>query len=100
MKILFWEILARLGFWIPIAKYKPNRKYDDWVIVALREKSTGIFFVPKVAEYSPEKDSWHFDNDDITHWPGRFYESECDFIYWHKLPRNPEKLCLERTKDK
>ena len=87
MKILFWEILARLGFRIPIAKYKPNRKYWDWVLVDLREKTTGVFFIPKVAEYSPEKDNWHFESDYDTEFRARFYSEQCDFVYWHKLPK-------------
>lgn len=91
MKTLFWEILARLGFWIPIDKHKPNPKYWDWVLVALREKSTGIFFIPKVAEFGRHNGRWHFDNDDTTEWRGNFYYEQCDFVYWHKLPRNPER---------
>lgn len=72
MRNLFLEILARLGFWIPIDKHKPNPKYWDWVLVALREKSTGIFFIPKVAEFGRHNGRWHFDNDDTTEWRGNF----------------------------
>lgn len=35
MRKIFWEILARLGFWIPCNKYLPNnKKYWDWVLIS------------------------------------------------------------------
>lgn len=87
-KISFiWQILAMLGFWVPVKKSLPNPKYFDWVIVSW-EDNTGFRGVPKVAEYGNfgwYNAGWHLANDDANQ---NEYFRMCKVTHWHRLPRN------------
>ena len=84
MKSLFWEIAARLGFWIPCHRYMPPRKYWDWVLIGYREPFATYYFVPSVAEYSYERQMWHDKSDDGSE---DYLNNHCLITHWHRLPR-------------
>ena len=84
MKKIFWEILARLGFWIPCDKYLPNPKYWDWVIISYYEKGLNYRYIPEIAEYSYKTDTWHTINMDDK----EFINKKCKITHWHKIPND------------
>lgn len=88
MKELFWKIAARLGFWIPVDKYKPK----GWVFLII--DYYGIPF-GKIACWNPIICRWIFPS----------YDSEFDETYWkdiatmkcwHRLPKIPK--CKKASK--
>lgn len=83
MKNLFWEIAARLGFWIPCNKYMPPRKYWDWVLIGYHEKGLSYYYIPTVAEYSATRKIWIENNES----PEEYLNETCVVTHWHKLPR-------------
>lgn len=87
MKI-FWEILARLGFWIPCDRYLPNPKYWDWVLISYYEKGMTYRYVPEVAEYSHTKGTWHTIEDDSDKGLQMWLNNKCKVTHWHKLPND------------
>lgn len=84
MSNIFWELLARLGFWIPCKKYMPNTKYWDWVLIAYHEPGLSYYYVPTVAEYSYSAKKWHDKSDDGSE---DFLNNICEVTHWHRLPR-------------
>jgi hypothetical protein len=82
MKTLFWEILARLGFWIPCDKYLPNPKYWDWVLISYYEKGMTYRYIPEVAEYSHKTGTWHTKEMNDK----EFINKMCKVTHWHKIP--------------
>ena len=84
MSKIFWEILARLGFWIPCNKYMPDPKYWDWVLIGYHEKGLSYYYIPTVAEYSHTKRRWHDKSDDGS---DDFLNNICEVTHWHRLPR-------------
>lgn len=86
MKTLFWEIAARLGFWIPCNKYMPNHKYWDWVMISFYEPGLSYRYIPKIAEYSHTTKEWHTEDDDFA---ANYNLNELYKItHWHKIPND------------
>ncbi len=87
MKRIFWEILARLGFWIPVKHYLPDRRYWDWVLISAINKAGGFRGIPEVGEYLQSVELWHTaETDDYSFYAQYFYEYKT-VTHWHKLPR-------------
>lgn len=82
MRKIFWEILARLGFWIPCNKYLPN-KYWDWVLISYCDNIDGFRGVPLVAEYINRLNGWYTMDESIKH----YINNNCMVTHWHRLPR-------------
>lgn len=86
IKTLFYEVLARLGFWIPCDKYMPNPKYWDWVLISFYEPGLTYRYIPCVAEYSHTQHTWHINSDDVG-------KTEClnslwKVTHWRKIPND------------
>lgn len=84
MRKIFWEILARLGFWIPCKKYLPNdKKYWDWVLISYCDNIDGFRGVPSVAEYLHCFNEWNPENESNY----CYINNNCTVTHWHRLPR-------------
>lgn len=80
---VFYELLARLGFWIPCKKYLPNPHYWDWVMVAHIGPDTDYRIVPKIARYSKVTEDWRdYGNDFYIN----FTNENSMITHWHKIP--------------
>ena len=80
---LFWELLARLGFWIPCAKYMPPKLLWDWVLISHIDcMSGGLRVLPCIGEYSYTTWQWHTDSKEGTEYLRKY----CIVTHWHKLP--------------
>ena len=84
IKTLFYEVLARLGFWIPCDKYMPNPKYWDWVMISFYEPGVVCRYIPDIAEYSHKTKQWHSNNDDVCH--DENLNNRYRVTHWHKIP--------------
>lgn len=83
MKRFVFEILARLGFWIPCKKYLPKPPRWDWVLIShVDHHGRGFRCIPSIAEYSPALDEWHSDNQAGDN----YLQTDCVVTHWHKLP--------------
>ena len=83
MKKIIFEILARIGFWIPCNRYMPPKEHWDWVLISHVDCcGRGFRGLPSIGEYSYNTGKWHTDNDSET-----FYiQNDCVVTHWHKLP--------------
>ena len=79
---LFYELLARLGFWIPCSKHLPDKKKWDWVLISY--VNHGFRGVPSIGEYSYKLEQWHTDNENEDY----YIAHDCIVTHWHKLPKN------------
>ena len=86
MKTLFWELLARLGFWIPCNKYMPNPKYWDWVLISLKDNASIDRCMPHIAEYSESTHKWYDLSGDanINDWINELVT----VTHWRKIPND------------
>lgn len=82
---LFWEVAARLGFWIPCDKHMPNKKYWDWVMISYHENCLNYRHIPKIAEYSFTKKEWH---DDSEGRDDEYLNKMCNVTHWRKIPND------------
>ena len=92
LKTIYYEVKARLGFWIPCDKYMPNPKYWDFVIISFYEPGLTYRYVPMIAEYSHTYKKWHgVLDDDVSNWNlNNIYK----VTHWHKIP-NDDHLKVE-----
>lgn len=86
MKALFYELLARLGFWIPCDKHLPDKRYWDWVLISHVDcHGKGVRGLPSIGEYSHIQGKWRTDNDAEKY----YIQEDCVVTHWHKLPKDP-----------
>ena len=78
---VFYELLARLGFWIPCDKFLPGKNWD-WVLISHVDR-WGVRGIPSIGEYSSIM-GWHTDNDNEE----AYIRNDCVVTHWHKLPKN------------
>lgn len=87
MRTLFWEIAARLGFWIPCGKYLPDRRRWDWVLISKVERRGGFRGIPEVGEFSHTTLNWHTARTDENPAYADYFYKRCSVTHWHRLPR-------------
>lgn len=87
MKRVFWEILARLGFWIPVKHYLPDRRYWDWVLISAIDNAGGFRGIPEVGEYLEHIPEWHTNATEESKLYREFFNNHLTVTHWHKLPR-------------
>lgn len=86
MKTIFYEMLARIGFWIPCSRYMPNQRYWDWVLISFYEPGNVYRYVPEIAEYSHKTKEWHGLLDDkANEWN---LNHTYKVTHWHKIPND------------
>lgn len=82
---LFWELLARLGFWIPCAKYMPPKSLWNWVLISHIDfciDGGEVRGLLSIGKYSYTNWQWHTDSEDGT----KYLRNNCIVSHWHKLP--------------
>ena len=87
MKKLFWNLLAKLGFWIPTKYCMPDGKHFDWVLISFVDcKGKGVRGIPEVAEHG--RDGWYlcFCSKTEHFW----LNNDCVVTHWRKIPAHPE----------
>lgn len=47
--------------WVLCSEAMPEDFGEDWVLVQVRECSTGFLWIPKIGEFRKHTNSWHVD---------------------------------------
>lgn len=88
MKRIFWEILARLGFWIPVKHYLPTHPHWDWVLISAVSRADHDWrIIPEVGEYMEHIPGWHTNATEESKLYREFFNNHLTVTHWHKLPR-------------
>ena len=86
MRKVFWEIAARLGFWIPCRKHLPDRRRWDWVLISKIERNGGFRGIPEVGEFNHATLKWHTAETDENPAYANYFHKHCSVTHWHRLP--------------
>lgn len=81
------KILRNLkGFdWIPVTERLPEKR--DWYLATFREKDSKYQWLPRVADYLPQKNEWRFIDGDREVVEGCLLEC----VAWMPLPKPYEE---------
>jgi len=92
---IFWNTLAKLGFWIPTKYYLPDSPEWDWVLISFVDcKGNGIRAIPEVAELGSF--GWHTSNDDKIY--QYFLNNDCVVTHWRRIPVEPARRREKRKR--
>ena len=85
----FYRENQKVNKWISISKGLPDNRQYDWVLVTIREKSTGFLFKPRIMEYRAGKNDWY--DDQIGWFKEKFngenaYDDVWEIVAWMPLP--------------
>lgn len=85
----FYRENQKVNKWISISKGLPDNRQYDWVLVTIREKSTGFLLMPRIMEYRADKNDWY--DDQIGWFKEKFngenaYDDVWEIVAWMPLP--------------